>query len=91
MYMKMMATLNVRLGPEEQRIVRALQEEGIEVSAVVREALRAKYLEMSASRTKGDVRRLLAEISAMPGADVALVDTRDRKVVREHIRRKLLR
>ncbi len=86
-----MSTLNVRLGPEDQAIVQLLKKEGVEISTVVRDAIRAKYLEMSLSRTKKDVRALLAEIAAMPGDEEPLVDTRDKKAVREHIRRRLRR
>ena len=86
-----MSTLNVRLGPEDQAIVQLLKKEGVEISTVVRDAIRAKYLEMSLSRTKKDVRALLAEIAARPGDEEPLVDTRDKKAVREHIRRRLRR
>lgn len=85
-----MKLLNVRLGPEDARIAAELRREGVRLSRIVREALRAAH----AGRRAGRSRRLrasdvMAEIYAClpdpPGLARRRVDLRDRQSVRRAI------
>ena len=91
-----MKLLNVRLGPEDSRIAAELRKHGVELSGVVRDALRAAY---SARARKGRRRRraseIMAEIYAQipdpPGLAPPRYDPRDRRSVRRAITARLRR
>jgi len=82
--------LNVRLGPEESRMVAELRREGVQISGIVREALRSAY---SARRKTGGkprrpsaiMREIYAECPDPPGSSGPRVDLRDRRSVRRAI------
>jgi hypothetical protein len=86
--------LNVRLSPDDARRAAELREEGIQISDVVREAIRAEYLRR---RTRKPGRRrpslIVKEIlEALPdpeGAAPRTVDATDRHAVRRHIASRL--
>lgn len=91
-----MKLLNVRLGPEDARKVADLRKEGVSLSRVVRDAIRAAH-ERSAT-TRGSRRRaseIMAEIyyehPDPPGLPRAICDSRDRRDIRRLIRRRLRR
>ena len=85
-----MRLLNVRLGPEDSRIAAELRKEGVQLSRVVREALRAAHTVGGASRSRR--RRasdIMAEIYAQfpdpPGLARRRFDLRDRRSARRAI------
>lgn len=86
--------LHVRLGPEDSRIAAELRKHGVELSSVVREAIRAAY---SARARKGRRRRRASEIMAdiyaqipdPPGFAPPPYDLRDRRSVRRAITARL--
>jgi lambda repressor-like predicted transcriptional regulator len=85
-----MRLLNVRLGPEDSRIAAELRKEGIQLSRVVREALRAAHTLRRASRSRrGRASAIMAEIYAQfpdpPGLPRRRFDLRDRRSVRRAI------
>lgn len=89
-----MSLVNVRLSPDDARRAAALRKAGIQISDVVREAIRAEYLRSCAA--KPDKRRpsiIVKEIlEALPDpADMPdrEVDPSDRHAVRRHIAAKL--
>ena len=89
-----MSLVNVRLSPDDARRAAALRKAGIQISDVVREAIRAEYLRSRAA--KPDKRRpslIVKEIlEALPDpADMPdrAVDPSDRHAVRRHIAAKL--
>jgi hypothetical protein len=90
-----MKLFNVRLSEEDAARVAELRREGVELSTLVREALRARHLELRSRLGQSDVREVLASIcSAYPLAEEAErleVDTTNRRTTRELIRRKLTR
>lgn len=85
-----MKLLNVRLGAEDTRIATELRKEGIQLSSIVREALRAAH---AVRRPSGRRRRrasdIMAEIYAQcpdpPRLARHRVDLRDRRSVRRAI------
>jgi hypothetical protein len=85
-----MRLLNVRLGPEDARIAAELRKEGIQLSRVVRDALRAAH---SARGVSGRRRRrasdIMAEIYAQypdpPRLGRRRVDLSDRRSLRRVI------
>lgn len=88
--------MNVRLNDEDARIADHLRRAGVEISSLVREALRAEY----ARRTNGrkdrrPVSEILADIYAQnpaPAEEPARdYDVHDRKQAREAILRKMKR
>ena len=91
-----MKLLNVRLGPEDARLAAELRKHGVELSGVVREAIRAAY---SARVRTGEGRRraseIMAEIYAQipdpPGLSLPRHDLRDRRRVRRAITARLKR
>ena len=90
-----MPLLNVRLGPEEERMASALREEGVAISGLVRQALRAEYDRRfgGQGRRKGShvVARILEDLpdpSNLPSRGFSLSD---RRAVSNHIRAKLAR
>ncbi|MGO8996656.1 MAG: hypothetical protein ACLQVI_25355 [Polyangiaceae bacterium] len=90
-----MPLLNVRLSPDDARRAAELREEGVQISDVVREAIRAEYLRRRPGRP-GNRRpsNIVKEIlAALPDpAETPLprvVDPADRHAVRRHIAAKL--
>jgi post-segregation antitoxin (ccd killing protein) len=93
-----MKLINVRLGTEDARLAARLRKDGIQISRVVREAIRAAYHD----RVEGRPRRrrpseIMAEIYAAlpdpPGLPPRRYDLRDPSSVRRQIlaRRRLRR
>ena len=87
--------VNVRLDEERLRKVRRLRENGIAVSDVLRDAIDARFAELSARRTRRDVRAILADIyaryPAQPDERPLTYDVNDRRAARRAILRKLRR
>jgi hypothetical protein len=89
-----MKLLNVRLSPEDASLLTSLRRQGIQISQLVRGAIRA-----AASRgrnlTAPGVDRALTDIYAKhpdpPGQASLPVESRDRRAVREHVQRRLRR
>jgi len=82
-----MKLLNVRLDEDDARKVARLRQAGVQISRVVREAIRAEH-----DRRRGTPRRpaeIMAEIYAAhpdpPGLPARRVDLRDRKAVRRAV------
>lgn len=90
-----MKLVNVRLSEEDAAKVADLRRQGVELSEVVREAVRARHLALRPPLGPGDVRPMLEAIYARHPLDDEHerpeVDTTDRHAVRELIRRKLQR
>ena len=90
-----MKLLNVRLGPEDASMVKALRVQGVELSKLVRAAIRAEYDRRIARPRPKDVEKRLAEIHAAhpPPADLPprRVDPHDRRAVRKVIADRLRR
>jgi hypothetical protein len=89
-----MPLLNVRLSPDDARRAAELREDGVQISDVVREAIRAEHLRRRPGKSgKGRPSALVKELlAALPDpADMPsrAVDTTDRHAVRRHIAAKL--
>jgi hypothetical protein len=85
-----MSLLNVRLGPEDSRIAAELRKDGIQLSRVVRDALRAAHAARGRSgRRRRRASDIMAEIYAQcpdpPRLARRRVDLRDRRSVRRAI------
>ena len=89
-----MATLNVRLGEVDARLVRELKRRGISISNLVRGALRSEA-ERTSARAALDVDALSGEmINRYPTPESAgsrRVNATDRKQVQKDITEKLLK
>lgn len=91
-----MPLINVRLSVDDARRAAALRDAGVQVSDVVREAIRAEYLRrrpqaLEAGRPSAIVTAILDELpDETEGADER-VDTRDRRAVRRQVVAKLRR
>lgn len=91
-----MALLNVRLSPADARLAAALREEGVPISALVREAIRSEHARrlgapgrsMKPSSVVADILRRLPE---PPDLGPRELDTTDRRAVKRHVRAKLER
>jgi hypothetical protein len=88
--------LNVRLSSDDGRRVAELREDGIRISDVVREAIRAEYLRRRPGQQGGRRPSLVLKeiLAALPDpADMPrrTVDPADRYAVRRHIVAKLNR
>jgi hypothetical protein len=91
-----MKLLNVRLGPDESRIVAELRRDGVQISRLVREALHSAY---TARQATAGVRRRPSEVMTAiysedpdpPGLPRRRVDLRDRGSVRRSIVRAMKR
>jgi hypothetical protein len=91
-----MKLLNVRLGPEEARIVAELRRGGVQISRLVRDALHSAY---TARRAAAGTRRRPSEVMAAiyaehpdpPGLRRPRVDLTDRHSMRRAIVRALKR
>jgi hypothetical protein len=91
-----MPLLNVRLSPEDAAMAAALRRRGLEVSGIVRDAIRAKYLEGSRTRHERvaeTLERIYAEHPDEEGGGVehAVPHVLDRKAFRDHVRARLKR
>lgn len=85
--------LNVRLGPEDESMAAALREEGVEMSSLVRDAIRTEYGRRRRKLRPEDVDGLLAEIYARhpepEGPAKPTVDILDRRAFREYVARRI--
>jgi hypothetical protein len=85
--------LNVRLSDEEMKMTAALRRAGIEISSLVRAAIREEYRLRVEQRAKGRgsqlVRQILSELPDPVLLPARGIDTTDRRAVREHIKRRL--
>jgi hypothetical protein len=90
-----MSLLNVRLGPEEEKMAAALRSAGVAISGVVREALRAEYERRIGGkrRLKGSevVGAILESLPDPPGLPPREFSLADRHAVRSHVQAKLRR
>lgn len=89
-----MPLLNVRLSPDDARRAAELREEGIQISDVVREAIRAEYLRRRAGKPGNRrpsliVKEILAALPDPEGMPERAVEPTDRHAVRRHIAAKL--
>lgn len=89
-----MSILNVRLGAEEQRLADELRDDGVAISRVVRDAIRAEHArrvgtKAHAPKPSSVVEALLKANPAPSRRRAARPDPRDRHAVREHIADKL--
>jgi hypothetical protein len=88
-----MKLLNVRLGSEDAAKVRALREQGVEISDLIRRTIRAEYARAAGRRTPQDVKAILADIyrrhpDPQPQPRRQL-DLTDRRAVQRYLRRRL--
>jgi hypothetical protein len=87
--------VNVRLSEEDAARVAELRREGVELSELVREAVRARHLTLRPPLRPRDVRGVLHAIYARHPLDdegeTPVVDVTDRAAVRSLIRSKLAR
>jgi len=90
-----MPLLNVRLSADDARRAAELREDGIQISDIVREAIRAEYLRRrdahASTRRRPSliVSEILAALPDPEGPRRPVVDTTDRRAVRRHIADKL--
>ena len=95
-YSKVMSLLNVRLGPEEERMAAALRGAGVAISGLVREALRSEYERRIGGRKrqpKGS-EVVAAIIESLPDPPALLArdfSAEDPRAVRRYVRAKLAR
>ena len=85
-----MKLLNVRLGEDDARKVARLRQAGVQISRVVREAIRAEHDRRIGRReTPRHPAEIMAEIYAAypdpPGLPARRVDLRDRRAVRRAV------
>jgi hypothetical protein len=88
--------LNVRLGPEDARIVSELRRDGVQISRLVREALHSEYRARQRAAAKPRrpsdiVAEIYAECPDPPNSPRSRVDLRDRHSVRRAIVRAMKR
>ena len=90
-----MSLLNVRLGPEEERMAAALRGAGVAISGIVREALRSEYERRIGRKRqlKGSevVAAVIESLPDPPGLLARDFSAADRRAVRRHVRAKLAR
>lgn len=83
--------LNVRLNPTDALKVRALRGQGVEISGVVREAIRSEYERRVRIPREADVEQILRSIHEAhpdrPGAGERGFDVHDRKQFRKAMQR----
>ena len=89
-----MSLLNVRLSPDDARRAAELRKAGIQISDVVREAIRAEYLRRRSVRPGSRrpsllVKEILDALPDPPDMPARTVDPSDRHAVRGHIKAKL--
>lgn len=89
LYTTRMALINVRLDEEDERRARALRAEGVQISTLVRSALRAEYERRVAARLqRRRPSQVVSEvIAAFPDPEPRArdLDVADRRAVRDHI------
>jgi hypothetical protein len=87
--------VNVRLSDDDAAKVADLRQHGVELSAVVREAIRARHLAVRPTLRPRDVRPMLEAIYARhpldEDHDEPGVDTTDRRAMQQFIKTKLTR
>ena len=83
--------LNVRLTPEDERIVARLKARGVSISALMRRALRAEDLLGRSRPPQAEqlVVEILARYPTPADAGRQLTDATDRTAVRKHIQKRL--
>lgn len=90
-----MKLLNVRLDADDTRLVSQLRQAGVEISRVVREAIRAEHGRRVGRRGRPRPAEVMAAIYAAhpdpPGLPRRRYDMRDRRAARRAIVRKLRR
>ncbi len=91
-----MALLNVRLDADDARRVAELRREGVQISRLVREAIRAEHEQRRRRRRTGrDAAALIAQIYAdhpdTPDVRPRTYDLRDRRAVRQAVEARLRR
>ncbi|MFL5451634.1 MAG: hypothetical protein ACJ78V_07000 [Myxococcales bacterium] len=91
-----MKLLNVRLGPDESRIVAELRRDGVQISRLVRDALHSAYRARQATRaTRRRPSEMMAaiysELPDPPGLPRRRVDLGDRQSMRRAILRAMKR
>src|SRR5580704_153014 len=94
LYICLVPLLNVRLSPDDARRAAELREEGVQISDVVREAIRAEYLRRRPGRPGNRrpsliVKEILAALPDPAETPPRVVDPADRHAVRRHIAAKL--
>ena len=91
-----MKLLNVRLNPDDARIAAELRKDGVELSGVVREAIRAVYRTRRGRRARQRnvseiMARIYAEFPDPPGRRKPRYDLRDgkslRRLIAAHLRK----
>jgi hypothetical protein len=85
--------LNIRLAPDDDRLVRELQARGVSVSSVVRRAIRAEARKLSSEPVVVDalLKAMMERYPTPEHASRAELDTTDRRAVRVHIQTPLRR
>jgi hypothetical protein len=90
-----MPLLNVRLNAEEQRLADDLRKEGVRISRLVREAIRAEHARRvrppRRQRPSQIVAELLQRFPDIPGERGHGIDTTDRRAVQRYISSQLRR
>ena len=90
-----MKLLNVRLNADDARLASQLREAGVEISRVVREAIRAEHGRRAGRRRQPRASELMAAIYTAhpdpPGLRPRRYDVRDRRAARRAIVGKLRR
>ncbi len=90
-----MKLLNVRLDADDARLVSQLRQAGVEISGIVREAIRAEHGRRVGRRGRPRPAEVMAAIYAAlpdpPGLPRRRYDMRDRRAARRAIVRKLRR
>jgi hypothetical protein len=91
-----MTLLNVRLGPEDARMAAALRKNGVQISRVVRDALRAAYQRQAAAhaqrgRPSDVMASIYREVPDASGQPRERRDLGDRHAIRRVIRKRLRR
>jgi hypothetical protein len=91
-----MRLFNVRVGPEEARMIEQLRRQGRAVSRIVRRAIREEYERGRAAdaarlRPREIMAAIYREIPDPPAPALLRADLRDRRSVRRRIRARLRR
>jgi hypothetical protein len=89
-----MPLVNVRLSADDARRAAELREDGVQISDVVREAIRAEYLRRRPGKSRDRrpslvVKEILAALPDPADMPPPAVDPTDRHAVRRHIAAKL--
>jgi hypothetical protein len=88
-------SLNVRLTEEEARMAARLRAEGVQISGLVRKAIRSEYERRIERRGEDSpvsvVQGILADLPDPPDLAPRTFATNDRHAVRRHIEKQLVR